>query len=370
MIARENRLCLIVLATALLTGCASVRPPVPPSLDIPQLVQDLRAARKADKVTLAWTVPVHTTDNINIRHLGVTRICRRQDATVIDCKSPVRELTMAQLNLVTLQPQRDEKHPAERQASAVDAITASDSQNDPTGFFSYAVETLNRRGRSAGLSNQVRISLAPTLAAPSDLKADVGPQGVTLTWPPVEPPTAVPGITHVYRIYRRDAASKVDAVAGEVPVEGTTDGKFVDGGFQWGSTYLYRITVVTKVASQQLGSAQVEGVDSPSVEVKPVDVYPPAVPTGLQAVYSGAGQRPFIDLTWNANSDPDLAGYNVYRREDGTQPVKLNSELLKSPAYRDATVAPGKRYFYSVTAVDSRGNESARSQETSESTPP
>jgi len=370
MIARENRLWLIVLATALLTGCASVRAPAPPSLDIPQPVRDLRAARKADKVTLAWTLPVHTTDNTNIRHMGVTKICRQQDEPVTTCKNALRELTLAQMNLVTIEPARDEKHPAERQASAGDTITASDSEKDPTGFFTYAVETLSRRGRTAGVSNQVRIPVAPTLPAPSDLKAEVGAQGVTLTWTPIQAPATVPGITHAYRIYRRDAASKADAVAGEVPVDGTTAGRFVDGGFQWGVTYLYRITVVTRVTSQPLGSAQVEGVDSPSVEVKPADVYPPAAPTGLQAVYSGAGQQPFIDLTWSANTDADLAGYNVYRHEEGTPPVKVNSALLKSPAYRDADVAAGKHYFYSVTAVDVRGNESPRSQETSESTPP
>lgn len=370
MTAWENRLRLTLLATALLTGCGTVRAPVPPSLDIPQPVQDLRAARKADKVTLAWTVPIHTTDNINVRHMGVTKICRQQDLAVNDCKNPVRELTLAQLNLETIQPARDEKHPAERQATAVDTMSDSESQDDPTGFFSYAVEALSRHGRSAGLSNQVRIPMAPTLAPPSDLKVEVGAQGVTLTWNPIEPPTAVPGITHAYRVYRRNAANKADAVAGDIPVEGSTDTRFLDGGFQWGVTYLYRITVVTKVTSQQLGAAQVEGVDSPSVEVTPSDIYPPASPTGLQAVYSGAGQQPFIDLTWNANTDADLAGYNVYRHEEGTQAVKVNSALLKSPAYRDATVVAGKHYFYSVTAVDVRGNESARSGETSESTPP
>jgi fibronectin type 3 domain-containing protein len=39
------------------------------------------------------------------------------------------------------------------------------------------------------------------------------------------------------------------------------------------------------------------------------------------------------------------------------------------PAFRDAQVVSGKNYFYSVSAVDLRGNESARSEETSESVP-
>jgi len=105
------------------------------------------------------------------------------------------------------------------------------------------------------------------------------------------------------------------------------------------------------------------------VKVFAHDVYPPAVPSGLQAVFSGVGQPPFIDLIWSPVTDADLAGYNVYRREDDGPSAKTNSELVKTPALRDSNVSSGKKYFYSVSAVDLRGNESARSEETSESVP-
>jgi fibronectin type 3 domain-containing protein len=49
--------------------------------------------------------------------------------------------------------------------------------------------------------------------------------------------------------------------------------------------------------------------------------------------------------------------------------IRLNSDLVKSPSYRDSAVASGKTYTYSVSAVDVRGNESLRSEETSESVP-
>jgi fibronectin type 3 domain-containing protein len=94
------------------------------------------------------------------------------------------------------------------------------------------------------------------------------------------------------------------------------------------------------------------------------------VPSGLQAVFSGPGQTPFIDLIWAPVTDVDLDGYNVYRREEGGGPaVKLNAEPVKAPAYRDTTVISRKHYLYSVSAVDVRGNESARSEEAAESTP-
>jgi len=98
-------------------------------------------------------------------------------------------------------------------------------------------------------------------------------------------------------------------------------------------------------------------------------VFPPAIPSGLQAVFSGPGQKLFIDLVWAPVADVDLDGYNVYRREEGTAAVKVNLGLVKTPAYRDENVASGRRYLYSVSAMDVRGNESARSEETGENVP-
>ena len=112
-----------------------------------------------------------------------------------------------------------------------------------------------------------------------------------------------------------------------------------------------------------------EGEDSPVVRVVAHDVFPPAVPTGLQAVASGEGQKPFVDLIWAPVTNPDLAGYNVYRHESDGSASKLNSDLVKSPAYRDATGTPGTTYVYSVSSVDVRGNESGPSQEASEALP-
>jgi fibronectin type 3 domain-containing protein len=65
----------------------------------------------------------------------------------------------------------------------------------------------------------------------------------------------------------------------------------------------------------------------------------------------------------------DLAGYNVYRREDSGPALKLNTEPVKTPAFRDAQVQTGKTYVYSVSAEDVRKNESDRSEETSETVP-
>jgi fibronectin type 3 domain-containing protein len=114
---------------------------------------------------------------------------------------------------------------------------------------------------------------------------------------------------------------------------------------------------------------RVEGEPSAEVKVFAHDVFPPAAPAGLQAVASGVGQPSFVDLTWAPNAEPDVAGYNVYRHEQGHPPVKINTDLVKTPAFRDHGVASGHKYFYAVTAVDLRGNESSSSPEASEAVP-
>jgi fibronectin type 3 domain-containing protein len=138
---------------------------------------------------------------------------------------------------------------------------------------------------------------------------------------------------------------------------------------EWEKQYGYRATVVNVVSAPGQPEVEVEGDDTPTVPAFAHDVFPPAVPTGLQAVFSGVGQTPFVDLVWSPDTEADLAGYNIFRHEENEPPVKLNSEPVKAPAFRDSNVQSGKKYFYSVSAVDERNNESAKSEETSEQVP-
>jgi fibronectin type 3 domain-containing protein len=174
-----------------------------------------------------------------------------------------------------------------------------------------------------------------------------------------------------YHLYRRSQGAQQEMDLGELSAQQVGRAyrmEFLDRSVEWEKTYLYKIAAVT-VATVQGKEEQVQGDDSPEVQVFVHDVFPPAPPAGLQAVYSGTPQQPFIDLSWTPNPESDLAGYNVYRHEEGAEPVKINTELGKAPTYRDPAVQPGRRYFYSVTAVDVRGNESGRSVEASEIVP-
>jgi hypothetical protein len=257
-----------------------------------------------------------------------------------------------------------------------DTLPTAMQQQDPATEVTYAVEVLNRNARGAGLSNRARVTAVLTLPPPGDLAAELTGDAVVLTWTSAgesqsvsaNSPANTPSVQHRYRIYRRDESSGRDAIAGEVPLGERGPVHFTDSSFEWEKTYLYRITAVS-IIKRPDSEVQVEGDDAPAVRVVAHDVFPPSVPAGLQAAYSGEGQQPFIDLIWAPVTNADLAGYNVYRSEANATAVKLNSELVKSPLYRDSAVASGKTYTYSVSAVDVRGNESQRSEETSEPVP-
>ena len=238
---------------------------------------------------------------------------------------------------------------------------------DPLSMFTYAVEVTNDRGRSAGLSNRVQVPAAPTLPPPAGFAAQVTADGILLSWTPLPPRVAPTELRYVYRIYCREENGK-DKIAAELPLDAAPN-SFVDRNFEWEKRYTYRATVVTLIHRETGPDAQVEGDDALEVSVFAHDIFPPVPPSGLQAVFSGENQQSFIDLIWNPNTESDLAGYNIFRHESGTTAVKINSELVKLSAFRDLNVSPGKKYYYSVSAVDIRGNESPRSEEANETVP-
>lgn len=364
-----SKLLLLLSGTAALVGCGVPGVPKPPSLDLPQPVTDLRAARKGGRVYLVWTMPSETTDRLVVRHLGVTRICRSLDAAMNECVNPVGEVPAPQLPVAGSQQTKSAKAAAQVQANYTDNLPARLLVQDPGAQIFYAISVLNGNGRSAGISNAVQVPAVVGLPPPSDFRAQATAGGIILSWTGIPNAQETPGLRHSYRVYRRQEGRNTDTVAGELPLDASSPTQLVDHSFEWEETYSYRATVVTLIRQEGKPETQFEGDDTLPVRVFAHDVFPPAVPSGLQAVFSGEGQPPFIDLIWAPSTDADLAGYNVFRHEAGAETVRINTVLVKTPAFRDMNVASGKSYFYSVSAVDVRGNESSQSQVASEAVP-
>ena len=102
-----------VLGYAVLVSCGDPGVPIPPRLELAKPVTDLRAARKGDRVYLAWTVPAKTTDRQTVRHPGVTRICRSLEVLVADCQNPAAEIPAAPVSLAEQQFNRKRRTASE-----------------------------------------------------------------------------------------------------------------------------------------------------------------------------------------------------------------------------------------------------------------
>jgi len=126
-----------------------------------------------------------------------------------------------------------------------------------------------------------------------------------------------------------------------------------------GETYAYAVTAVDIYGNESAKSNTV------SVTV-PVDVLPspsegaPSVPANLSAI---APDNTKVNLAWNASTDDvEVMGYKIYR--DGSYLTQT-----RYISYVNTGVTAGRTYSYAVSAFDSAGNESAKSNTVSVTVP-
>jgi hypothetical protein len=99
------------------------------------------------------------------------------------------------------------------------------------------------------------------------------------------------------------------------------------------------------------GASRVEGDASEPICVLPIDIVPPATPTGLQAIAAEGA----ISLIWEPNVDEDLGGFIVLRRDPGSDTLlRLTPSPISETRFTDRAVVAGMRYTYVVRAVDVR----------------
>jgi len=85
----------------------------------------------------------------------------------------------------------------------------------------------------------------------------------------------------------------------------------------------------------------------------PDDGVAPEAPAGV--AISDPGDNSLV-LSWTANGETDLAGYNLLRGG-----MKINSALITATSYTDSGLPQGTDYSYQVVAVDKSGKESTAS---------
>ena len=358
-------ICAAITGTAALglAGCGTPGAPQAPSLKLPDPVTDLSAERTGDHVTLTWTMPKKNTDKLLIKENVRARVCRKEGSGA--CVAAGAELSLG--------PGADgvftETLPGALASGAPRTLT-------------YFVELKNRKGRSAGLSNDTEVLAGEAPAPVAGLSAEVRKAGVVLHWAPGSAPGTTETVIRLHRKLLTPPAAKAktqDSLTAPPPevveqnllVSDAQSGHALDKGIRFGETYEYRAQRVARVKAGDQ-TLELAGPLSAAVRIEAADVFPPAVPTGLAAVASAAenGKPAAVDLSWQANTDTDLAGYAVYRREGEAAWQRISpAEPVIGPGFHDEHVEAGHTYQYAVTAFDQTGHESARSEAAEETVP-
>ena len=169
-------------------------------------------------------------------------------------------------------------------------------------------------------------------AKTTGLKGEIGDHTVTLTWA-ANSEEDVDG----YFIY-------VDGTKlNEEPVTGST---FTVGDLNNTQEYTFEVSAVDTHTN--------EGSKSDSIKATPLNLTPPVVPSEVAGEVDVIGRT--VDLTWKANTEHDLLGYNVF--VDGK---KVNDEPVKDASYKVSGLVFGAEYSFQVSAINDSKTESEKS---------
>lgn len=294
---------LLYPSVILLSACGYVGEPLPPSLNIPIPITDLRVEQVGENLLIDFTAPNRTTDGVIFSRLGPVEAAINDDPVAVS--SPPSEPGPVHI-----------KAPAARYASK--PVTVRVRVASPKGRFSdWASRAL---------------TLDAPLSIPAQLSAQATAGGVLLTW-------QSPHKTR-FRVLRKSGLVETEIAA--VP-----ETKFLDPGARFDQPYSYRVEAFSPLSRSGF---------TPPIDITPIDTFAPTVPTGLNAV-PGIGS---IEIAWERSPEPDVAGYRLYRASPALDWRMVGSQ---TPAANlsDRDVKPGTLYRYAVSAVDLKGNESPRS---------
>jgi len=353
----------LVCLVFICSGCGAPGEPTPPTPPVAVAVTDLSGHQLGDAAQLRFTLPTKTLSGDKLAEPPAVEVLRgsvRPDGTP-DAKSFHVVETVPGVLLAN----------KDGQVEIIDPVAPEEVRGNAGAGVAYAVRTRASTKRTSANSNTLILKMYPVPARISALEARVTEPAIELRW---DAPAKTSGgdslsSAPTYRIYR----GEIDPTSAEAAAKDLGQAKwrtrlellgpadasaYRDTAFEFGKTYVYVVRSVVSPAGEP-----VESADSVPAVVMPVDIFPPAVPSGLvAAVLPGADGAPQVDLSWSINAETDLAGYRVYRSErEDTRGVSLTPELLLTPSVRDTSVQPGHRYWYAVTAVDRAGNESAAS---------
>lgn len=223
--------------------------------------------------------------------------------------------------------------------STTTTTTSSTTSSSSSSASTTSTSSTTTSRTSTVTTSTTTTTIRPILLAPEGLQAQSNGSYVELTW--LASASSNLSGYKVYRMGLGGAGFELIATLG-------TDLSYQDSTVNTGQTYLYSVKAYNSDQESDFSLAAM-------ITFVIIDTMPPFAPTFLNAV----PDTTTVFLTWQANSETDLAGYNIYRKaEDEPLFYKINGSLIITNSYTDSLLASNKTYQYKVTAADTSSNES------------
>ncbi len=326
----------------LLLGCGKKAPPRPYDATVPQPISDLEGVVRGGQVFLIWSLPHVARDESEVAVLKEFRVLREEaplgEEWCEECPERLEPFDVLRI---------DEE---DRFSLSGERVIYQDKRVSFGHIYVYRVISISARGYESDLSNRAVIYWDTPPDTPSRVDGSAGDRVVALRWEPVQGAEG-------YRIYRRQEGEEF----GDVPIVGVGPKETAHRDTDVSNDLAYHYVVR---ATRRLGTTWLEGLSSEEISLIPKDLTPPEPPQGLLVIPLAAG----IELSWQRNTEPDLLGYFVHRRDRaGGEYSRLNERPLEAPIYVDRTAVLNQFYEYVVTAVDGspQRNESVFSESVS-----
>jgi len=292
-----------------------------PLANIPTRITDLAGVQRGATLIVHCTLPTHTTENILIQ----TPL--KLDLRIGVAGEPFNAETWAGKAQPVPNPQVKDG-----------LATYQIPTREWTGKgVAIGVRAIGANGKPGEWSNFETLPVVPPPETPSRLNVKDTAAGELVAWA---------GRGDQFRVLRQTAGDENFAVAATVPGD-----EWTDTTIEYGKTYTYMVQALVDAGNKRVAESDL----SETFPVTPKDTFPPAVPPGLRADAAPNA----VALVWDADTEPDLAGYRVYR-STGDGPWQRLADVNAVPSYSDTTMERGKTYHYAVSAFDKAGNESAR----------
>jgi hypothetical protein len=315
------------------TGCGYFGGTLPPLANVPNPPADLAALQRGAKVIAHFTEPTITTESFPIK--GDLDLDLRAGPP----PDPWNESEWA-AHAERITPTHITKLPIPRPGATAQQLAEYEFPSTPwTGkTIVIAARVVGSNQKASNWSALLTLPVVPPLSKPEQLTATPLPNGIRLAWRDAG--------GH-FRVFR-----SVEGGPGYAEIATTTVPEYLDATAEFGKKYTYQVLAFAAIGPQKEAQSDLSGETVKLYK----DEFPPATPTGLIATASPSS----VELSWNSNAEPDLAGYRVYRSTSGGPFEKL-ADVNAIPPYSDHAVERGKAYRYAVTAMDKSGNESPRS---------